>query len=157
MDESKSTRVTMRLPADVLAALNPEPERLTPRVCDVARRYRKLVRHALPELSTPEWTAIFDALNGTDMLNEMHEGMCIVSDSADTIHASVADSGPGCAQFGVDHLALARKLYDMAPAQRIAVAEVARAFWVHGGGIYTDTDAMVQSAINDACSTPDEG
>lgn len=144
----KSRSLRIHLAPDALEALKlGDTDTLSGRIAEVARRFWPLVQASIPDLTTREWCAIFDVLNGAHMVPEMNESMGVVMvNSADGMVLSMADSPEMGEKWDIDHLALVRKLDAMSVAQRIAVAEVARCFWVKCAGYVESWGAAVTMA-----------
>lgn len=140
-----SKRLSVNLPEQALDALQLDPTgSLSSRLAEVALRHPVLVEHAIPDLTTPEWCVVFDALNGAHRVADI--GSSGGSLGIEAIALSVADSTEAGEHWRVDCQALATRLQAMSPAQRIAVAEVARNFWLRKGADYRDWDEAVALA-----------
>lgn len=94
----------------------------------IADRYSEIVRRSMPNLSVPEWCAIFDVLNGC----WMHDGAAM---AAQGIAHQIADAssmdGLG-EKWGIDAMSLAHRIADLPFASLVSVLDTAERFWTQG-------------------------
>ena len=101
----------------------------TGRVNAIAERYLAMIEAARPALHRQEWLAIFDALNGVGMADEI-ASLEHSRATWDTIAAEIA-SAPGLGEYwGINQQDLARRVYDLPQPGKIAIIETAQRFWV---------------------------
>jgi hypothetical protein len=99
---------------------------LSGRLGTVAQRYCEIVRRHKPDLSTAEWNACRDALNGV-WLREAAQLSSIWAE----IHDADAD-GLG-AKWQIDAKALAARIRQMPYAQMVALVEDVETWWAARG------------------------
>lgn len=113
-----SERYTIRLSPDAHAVIG-EGTGLSARINTVALRYGEVVTRCRPAFTQAQWSAIFDALNGTIL-------------EPDTIAALWMDvrgfEGLGD-KWNIDQDALTNELRSMDYGQLVAVAEAVERFW----------------------------
>lgn len=94
----------------------------------IADRYAEIVRRSTPDLSTPEWCAIFDILNGCWMIDQP-------AMQATGLAHQIADAaemdGLG-EKWQIDALDLARRVAALTFAEQIAIIDTAERFWSLG-------------------------
>lgn len=83
-------------------------------------RYLEVCKRHTPKLSVGEWCAIFDALNGTWMLDAW---------SPTYIFAEVHDTEGLGDKWGIDQAELVAKLQGMSYAESVAIADATERFW----------------------------
>lgn len=92
----------------------------------ILERYDVIVKRSMPLLTVNEWCLIFDALNGTWLLD--NAGLVISAfpvEISDAIRLNGADS-----KWGVDGSSLMAKINAMTPANILAAIDAAERFWV---------------------------
>jgi hypothetical protein len=91
----------------------------------VADRYLEIVRRSCPVLSVPEWSLIFDSLNGVWAQDSaaLYVG-ALAHGISDSIALDRLDQ-----KWGVDGAALLRALNDCTFCQLVAVVDAAERFW----------------------------
>ncbi len=105
------------------------------RLAGVISDWSAMLQDAMPEMAEKEWLLICDALNGVVL-----EGR-----RADHLGSDVADcainDGLG-EKWGVDGLALGRKIEALPLAGKIAITDVAYRFWVPRGIVDSYTEIL---------------
>lgn len=133
-----SKRTTIHIPAAIAGILDLDrdidtAETLSGRITLIVDRYADIVSRHTPNLSTDEWKAVMDVMNGFFSGAGNPE-------ATRWIWASVYDAcTDGLAEkWQIDGPALVAKLKAMDYAAGIAVAEIARRFWARCQSIGID-------------------
>lgn len=113
-----SERLTIRL-TPAASAIVGEGEGLSRRINDIAIRYGMIVQECRPTLSSAQWSAIFDALNGT----------AIDSETIAHIWMAIEDSAGLGDKWNTDQQRLVKELTDMDFAKLVAIAATAERYW----------------------------
>ena len=101
-------------------------EGLSGRVSNLCSIALDAMREAIPAMSAAEWQALMDISNG-----HYRQSDRAVVEQIDSFCYSVSESGMECNdKWGVNCVALARKLSGMTLIEQCAVMEVCRRFWV---------------------------
>lgn len=103
----------------------PEDETMTTTINAIGDRYAEIVHRSMPRFTTAEWCCIFDALNGTLMLDRA-EMLAItpVTKVGDHVKLNAADE-----KWGIDGSALVERLGQCTYCEAIAVVDAAERFW----------------------------
>lgn len=94
----------------------------------VADRYRECLRRSVPVLTEAEWMAVADALNGVWLAGDASHLAVVWAEIEDTDRLN----GLG-AKWGIDALALARRLRELPYAGLLAVVDVVERLWQDPG------------------------
>ena len=119
-------RITIYVGEPVAALLTHvgEGASVSGRLNTVAERYAEVVRRSAPALSTAQWSALADALNGTVL------GVVEIRHMAD----EVRDCDGLGRKWGVDQAGLADAVDALTFAGRLAGAEIVERFWARQPG-----------------------
>ena len=113
-----SERYTIRLGPEAHAVIG-EGSGLSARINTVSLRYGEVATRCRPSFNQAQWSAIFDALNGT----------ILEPDTIAALWMDVRDFEGLGEKWGIDQAALSDELRTMDYGQLVAVAEASERFW----------------------------
>jgi hypothetical protein len=128
-------RFTIYAGEPIAAALVGYEDNRSGRLNQIAADYLQLVAALVPVMTVPEWSAVVDALNSTDLGDEQ---------TLKLVWASIADTDGLGDKWHVDHDALVARVRALTLPELIALREVVNRFWDLAGGIDFD-HALKQS------------